>query len=106
MPKVTYIAHDGTSRCVDAAEGMSLMEIAVNNNLPGIDGDCGGECACATCHLHVDGDWLTKLPAASTEEESMLEFCDGVDGTSRLGCQVKVCQALDGIVVRTPAAQH
>ncbi|GAY17262.1 MULTISPECIES: 2Fe-2S iron-sulfur cluster-binding protein [Mycobacteriaceae] len=106
MPKITYIDYTGTSRCVDAENGMSLMEIAINNNVPGIDGDCGGECACATCHVHVDADWLDKLPPSSDQEVSMLEFCDGVDHTSRLGCQIKICPTLDGIVVRTPAAQH
>lgn len=106
MPKITYIDYNGTSRCVDAEDGMSLMEIAINNNVPGIDGDCGGECACATCHLYVDEDWLDKLPPSGDQEVAMLEFCDGVDNTSRLGCQIKICPTLDGIVVRTPAAQH
>lgn len=106
MPKVTYIDYDGTNRCIDAEDGMSLMEVAINNNVPGIDGDCGGECACATCHMHVDENWLEKLPPSGDQELAMLEFCDGVDHTSRLGCQIKICPALDGIVVRTPATQH
>lgn len=106
MPNITYVAHDGSSRRVTVDNGTSLMEAAVNNNVPGIDGDCGGECACATCHVHVEEDWLIRLPAAAAQEESMLEFCEGVDCASRLGCQIKVGPELDGIVVRTPVAQH
>ncbi|CAN5457534.1 2Fe-2S iron-sulfur cluster-binding protein [soil metagenome] len=106
MPKITYIDHAGTSRTVDGVDGESLMETAVNNLVPGIDGDCGGACACATCHLHVEPDWLDKLPPIQPTEKSMLEFCEGADETSRLGCQIEVSPALDGIVVRTPAAQH
>ena len=91
---------------VDGIDGESLMEAAVSNLVPGIDADCGGACACATCHLHVEPDWLNKLPPVEPTEKSMLEFCEGADETSRLGCQIKISPALDGIVVRTPVAQH
>jgi 2Fe-2S ferredoxin len=105
MTKISFIEDDGTTRVVDATDGLSLMQTAVNNMVPGIDGDCGGDCACATCHVHVEASWLDKLPPVGTTEKSMLDFCEGADETSRLGCQIKVCPALDGLVVRTPAAQ-
>lgn len=106
MTKVVFIEHNGTVRSVDVGDGVSLMEAAVSNMIPGIDGDCGGACACATCHVHIDAAWLEKLPPMETMEKSMLELAAGFDDTSRLGCQVKVRPELDGIVVRTPLAQH
>ncbi len=106
MAKVTFIEYSGTVRTVDLDDGQSLMEAAVNNLVPGIDGDCGGACAGAPCHLHVDAEWLDKLPPMAAMEKSMLELAAGCDESSRLGCQIKVCPALDGIVVRTPAGQH
>lgn len=106
MTKVTFVEADGSARTVDATDGSSLMEAAVDNLVPGIDGDCGGACACATCHAYVDPDWLDKLPPMGAGEETMLQFCEGLDNTSRLACQIKVCPELDGIVMRTPASQH
>lgn len=106
MTKVTFVDADGSARTVDAIDGSSLMEAAVDNLVPGIDGDCGGACACATCHGYVDPDWLDKLPPMGAEEETMLQFCEGVERTSRLACQIEVCPKLDGIVMRTPASQH
>lgn len=106
MTKVTFIEHNGTVRSVDVDNGVSLMEAAVGNMVPGIDGDCGGECACATCHVHVDAAWLDKLPPMEAMEESMLELAAGCDDSSRLGCRIRICPALDGIVVRTPLGQH
>lgn len=106
MTKISFIENDGTTRVVDVADGLSLMEAAVTNMVPGIDGDCGGACACATCHVHVEAAWMDKLSPVEAIEKSMLEFCEGADETSRLGCQIKVSPALDGLVVHTPVAQH
>jgi 2Fe-2S ferredoxin len=106
MTKVTFIEHNGTARSVDAAEGLSLMEAAVGNLVPGIDGDCGGACACATCHVHVDAAWLERLPPMEALERSMLDLVEDRDASSRLACRIKLGPGLDGIVVRTPLGQH
>ena len=106
MPKITYIEHDGTEHVVDVKTGLSVMEGAVRNNIPGIDADCGGACACATCHVHVDAAWIEKTGQASVMEESMLDFADNVTETSRLSCQIPVSDVLDGLVVRMPESQH
>lgn len=106
MPKITYIQHSGAAHAVEANPGLSLMEVAVKNNVPGIDADCGGACACATCHVYVDPDWLAKLGARTAMEQSMLEFAEGVETNSRLACQIKIADELDGLVVRLPASQH
>ncbi|MEM9420405.1 MAG: 2Fe-2S iron-sulfur cluster-binding protein [Planctomycetota bacterium] len=99
MPKVTYITPAGDEVVVENAEG-NLMTAAVENQVTGIDGDCGGVCSCATCHIHVDPAWTDKVGPASEAEEGMLEFEDGVEDNSRLGCQVKLTSELDGLVVR------
>lgn len=106
MIKVTYIEFNGTERTVQVEEGMSLMEAAVTNLVPGIDGDCGGVCACATCHVHVDPAWIDKLPAMESLEDAMLNLAEGRDAHSRLACQIKAVTDLDGIVLRTPIGQH
>ncbi len=106
MAKITYIAHDGSSRTLEVKSGLTVMEGAVKNNVPGIDADCGGACACATCHVYVDEAWLEKVGTASAMEESMLDFAEGVKPSSRLSCQIKVTDALDGLVVTTPESQH
>lgn len=106
MIKVTYIEHNGTQRVVDAEEGMSLMEAAVSNLVPGIDGDCGGVCACATCHVFVDDAWLAKLAPMESMEDAMLNLAEGRDANSRLACQLKAAPELDGLVLRTPIGQH
>ncbi len=106
MAKITYIAHDGSSRTLEVKAGLTVMEGAVKNNVPGIDADCGGACACATCHVYVDEAWMDKVGAASAMEESMLDFAEGVKPNSRLSCQIKVTDALDGLVVTTPESQH
>lgn len=107
MPKVTYIEHDGTKHDVNLDEGDSLMEGALNNGVPGIDGDCGGVCACATCHVHIAAEWLEKIAdqSATEEEMTMLELAEDVEANSRLGCQIRMSAALDGIVVNMPAGQ-
>lgn len=106
MPKVTYIEHNGTVHEVEVADGYSVMEGAINNAIPGIDGDCGGSCACATCHVYVDPAWLAKTGERSEMEESMLDFAAEVEENSRLGCQIKMSAELDGLIVRMPEAQH
>jgi len=106
LAKITYIEHDGTTHTVDVKPGLSVMEGAVRNNIPGIDADCGGACACATCHVHVDPAWFEKTGAPSVMEESMLDFAEGVGETSRLSCQIRVSDELDGLVVRMPEDQH
>ena len=106
MPKITYIEHNGSEHVIDVKSGLSVMEGAVKNNIPGIDADCGGACACATCHVYVDAAWVDKTGAKSAMEESMLDFAENVEPTSRLSCQIKVTDQLDGLVVRMPESQH
>ena len=106
MAKITYIEFDGTEHVIDVKNGLSVMEGAVKNNIPGIDADCGGACACATCHVYVQGDWLPKTGDKSAMEESMLDFAENVEDNSRLSCQIKVTDELDGLVVRMPESQH
>jgi 2Fe-2S ferredoxin len=108
MPKITFIEHNGTAHTVDVAVGRSVMQAAVDNNVPGIDADCGGECACATCHVYVDAAWLAKtgLPAPDSQEASMLSFAAVTQDDSRLSCQITVTAELDGLVVRMPEGQH
>src|SRR6202167_6729886 len=100
MAKITYIEHDGTEHVVDVKPGLSVMEGAVKNLIPGIDADCGGACACATCHVHVDSAWAGKIPPKQDMEETMLDFAQELTDTSRLSCQIKVVPELDGFVVR------
>ncbi|MDT0499264.1 2Fe-2S iron-sulfur cluster-binding protein [Algiphilus sp. W345] len=106
MIKIHFVDHGGTERSVEVEDGISLMEAATQNLIPGIDGDCGGSCACATCHMHIDPEWLDRLPPIEDQENQMLDIVDLRDADSRLGCQVKVSPELDGIVVRTPIGQH
>jgi len=106
MAKITYIEFNGAEHVVDVKPGLSVMEGAVKNNIPGIDADCGGACACATCHVYVDAAWKDKIGSQSAMEESMLDFAENVEPNSRLSCQIKVTDALDGLVVRMPQSQH
>jgi 2Fe-2S ferredoxin len=105
MPKITYIEHDGTERTVDAEVGATVMETAIRNSVPGIVAECGGACSCATCHVHVDDAWSAKVGPPSPMEEDMLDFAFDVKPTSRLSCQIKVSDELDGLIVRTPSQQ-
>ncbi|MEE9272033.1 MAG: 2Fe-2S iron-sulfur cluster-binding protein [Robiginitomaculum sp.] len=105
MPKITFIDQDGTRRDVEAKAGANIMEAAVQNMVPGIDADCGGACACATCHVYVDEAWISKIKPMDDMEESMLDFAEGVRETSRLSCQILLTDEIDGIVVTTPEAQ-
>jgi ferredoxin, 2Fe-2S len=105
MPKITYIEHNGRSHTVDLRNGQSVMEGAVKHNIPGIDADCGGACACATCHVYVDESWVSKTGEASSMEESMLDFAQDQRPNSRLACQIIAKDALDGLIVRLPESQ-
>lgn len=105
MPKITYIEKNGTEHVVEAEAGLSVMEAAVKNMVPGIDADCGGACACATCHVYVDPQWLDKVGKPATMEESMLDFAYEPKENSRLSCQIQISAALDGLVVRLPEFQ-
>ena len=106
MPKIKYVEHNGKEHEVEVPVGWSVMEGAVKNLIPGIDADCGGACACATCHVYVDAAWLDKLPPKVDMEETMLDFAQELEPNSRLSCQIKVTPELDGLVVRTPKSQH
>ena len=106
MPIAIFIEHDGTRHEVDAASGLSLMRAAVDHNVPGIDADCGGACACATCHVYVDPAWLAATGARTEMEQSMLSFAAAAQDNSRLACQIVMSDALAGIVLRLPDGQH
>jgi 2Fe-2S ferredoxin len=106
MVQVTYIEHDGTERIVDVPAGLSVMEGALRFRIPGIDGDCGGGCACATCHVYVDPAWSARLSPPNSLEELMLKLAVAPNAKSRLACQIKLTADLDGLVVRTPKAQY
>jgi len=106
MAKITYIEHNGTEHVVEVANGLTVMEGARDNNIPGIEADCGGACACSTCHVYVDDAWVEKLPAKDDMEEDMLDFAYEPDpAKSRLTCQLKVTDALDGLRVKMPEKQ-
>ena len=105
MPKIIFIDHAGERREVEAKNGTSVMEAAVQNMVPGIDADCGGACACATCHVYVAAEWAGKLKAKDDMEDSMLDFAEDVQEHSRLSCQILMSDELDGITVSTPEVQ-
>jgi ferredoxin, 2Fe-2S len=105
VPKVTYIENNGTAHEVEIENGLSIMEGAVNNLVPGIDADCGGACACATCHVYVDNNWLAKTGSIGDMEETMLDFAEGREENSRLSCQIKMSDELNGLVVKLPESQ-
>jgi 2Fe-2S ferredoxin len=108
MPKITYVEFGGREHRVEVPAGLSVMRGAVDNNIPGIDADCGGECACATCHVYVDESWLASIgtPEPGSQEASMLSFAALAQPNSRLSCQITVSEALDGLTVRLPEGQH
>ena len=105
MPKITYIEHNGKTHNVEVPNELSVMEGAIQNNIPGIDADCGGACACATCHVYVDEKWFDKLPKKSESEQDMLDMAIEPNKFSRLGCQITVNDKLDGMVVKMPSKQ-
>ncbi|MFA5580917.1 MAG: 2Fe-2S iron-sulfur cluster-binding protein [Paracoccaceae bacterium] len=106
MARITYIEHDGTVHEIDVPTGLTVMEGARDNGVPGIEADCGGACACSTCHVYVAEDWVDRLPAKDPMEDDMLDFAYEPDPVrSRLTCQLKVTDALDGLVVNLPLKQ-
>ncbi|MCY1262339.1 Ferredoxin-6 [compost metagenome] len=105
MPKVIFIESSDVQHSVDAPAGRSLMQVAVDNMVPGIDGECGGACSCATCHVYVDPEWQARLPPRSGDETFMLEGAAEVTEHSRLSCQLKMREEWDGLVLRIPATQ-
>ena len=105
MPSITFVAADGSRRVVDAEIGSTVMEAAIKHGVPGIDAECGGACACATCHVYVDDAWTAAVGKSQPMEEDMLDFAHDVRGNSRLSCQIKITAALDGLVITTPSKQ-
>ena len=105
MPKITYIENNGTSHQIDVANGLTVMEGAVQNNIPGIDADCGGSMACATCHVYVKEDWFNRLPKKENGEEDMIDMAYEPNKFSRLSCQITVSDKIDGLVVQLPKKQ-
>ncbi len=106
MGRVTYREYDGTEHLVDVDEGLSVMEGALRNGIPGIDADCGGMCACATCHVFVDAEWLALVGLPNEQENELLDLAPERDASSRLACQIVMSPALDGLVVAMPESQH
>ncbi len=108
MPKVTYIEHTGVEHVVTVASGTTGRDAAVDNDIPGIDGDCGGVCACATCHVYVDAAWLDRVGRVKegAMEAELLQFAEDFRETSRLACQINITDKLDGLVLIIPAGQH
>ena len=105
MVKLTYITSDGTARDVEAVEGSTVMETAIRNMIPEIEGECGGACACATCHVYVDEDWRGKIDPPDQSEQDMLSFAHDVQPNSRLSCQIKLRASTSGLIVTTPISQ-
>jgi ferredoxin, 2Fe-2S len=105
MVKITYIDSTGTARTVEGEVGSTVMETAINHGVPEIEAECGGACACSTCHVYIDEAWREKVGEASPMEEDMLDFAFEVRPNSRLSCQIKVRDELDGLVVTTPSRQ-
>ena len=105
MPKITYIEHSGKSHVVDVPNELSVMEGAVQNNIPGITADCGGACACATCHVYVDEKWFDKLKKKDEAEQDMLDMAFEPNKFSRLSCQISVSDKLEGMVLKIPSKQ-
>ena len=105
MPKITYIESNGTAHTVEAEVGATVMETAIKNAVPGIEAECGGACACATCHVYIEDAWREQVGGPSPMEEDMLDFGYDVRPNSRLSCQIKVADTLDGLTVRIPERQ-
>ena len=105
MPKITYIEHNGKTHTIEVANGLTVMEGAVQNNIPGIDADCGGGMACATCHVYVKENWLNKIPEKSEGEDDMLDQAYEPKTNSRLSCQIQISDEIDGLEVKLPEKQ-
>jgi 2Fe-2S ferredoxin len=106
MPTINFILYDGSAHSIDGNIGTPVMHLARQNDLPGILAECGGACCCATCHVHIDPQWMDRLPQMDEEEQEMLEFAEGVDSYSRLSCQIKISEDIDGLVVHVPETQY
>jgi ferredoxin, 2Fe-2S len=102
VPKVTFVDPTGIPKVVNAETGYSLMEVATRNGVEGITAECGGACACATCHVYIESEWVSRLPPADANELALVEFADHLQPQSRLSCQIKIEEALDGLIVRIP----
>jgi 2Fe-2S ferredoxin len=105
MGSITFIEHNGTQHAVEIEKGKSLMQIAMDNGVPGVDADCGGACACGTCHVIVDSEWINTTGSASEDEHQMLDMTPEKVDSSRLSCQISLSEAMDGMVVRLPEFQ-
>ena len=105
MVKINFVDHTGETRSVDVDAGVTVMEAAIRNAIPGIDAECGGACACATCHVYVDEAWRERVGDPTPMEEDMLDFGYDIKPSSRLSCQIKVTEDFDGLVVITPERQ-
>ena len=105
MAIITFVEHDGTQHTVNIEAGKSLMQLATDNGIPGIDADCGGECACGTCHVILEDQWLAITGNAKTDELQMLDMTPEKTSTSRLSCQIQVSDAMDGMIVQLPEFQ-
>jgi 2Fe-2S ferredoxin len=105
MAKIHFVDHSGATRTIDVENGATVMEAAIRNAIPGIEAECGGACACSTCHVYIDDAWREKVGEPSPMEEDMLDFAYEVQPSSRLSCQIKVSEELDGLVVKTPERQ-
>ena len=106
MVRIVFVEHDGARHEVEAGEGRSLMEAALQHRIPGIDADCGGACSCATCQVYVDDSWLGRVGDRGDMEDLMLEYAEGVRPSSRLSCQISLTAALDGLTVALPPSQR
>lgn len=106
MPEIHFMLPDGTLKSVQGTAGTPLMFLAKESGIEQILAECGGCCSCATCHVHVDPEWISRLPSMSDDEMDMLEFAEDVDESSRLSCQVIITDDLDGLVVRVPESQY
>lgn len=106
MPKILFIEHNGTQHEVEVSEGTTVMQAAVSNMVPGIEGDCGGLCACGTCHVYIPPEWKDKCGEPEELEQAILDFAFDVNESSRLGCQIEITDELDGITVNLPDRQY
>ena len=106
LPKIHFLDFGGREHAIEVPPGTSVMQAAVENNVPGIDGDCGGACACATCHVYVDPAWQERTGGRTTAEDELLNFAATVQDNSRLACQIRMSDALDGLRVQLPESQH
>ena len=105
MPKITYIEQNGNSKTIEVENGLTVMEGAVQNNIPGLDADCGGGMACATCHVYVEDSWFNKLEKSEDAEQDMIDMAHKPQKNSRLSCQIIVSDKIDGLIVTTPEKQ-